>query len=521
MLDFLIRDARIVDGTGNPWYRGDAAVQDGRIAAIGRLAGEAAARVVEADGRVLCPGFVDAHVHGDTLLLGDPAMEAAVRQGVTTFIIGQDGIGFAPASEPTMTYMRDYFAALNGFYDLGFEWRTVGEYLARFENRTAINAAFLIPHGCLRCEAMGLEERPPTDAETAKMQQLADQGMAEGAVGFSTGLDYIPCAYAETQELIDVARAVAPWGGIYVTHQRSYGARVAEAVEESLTIGEQGGVAVHISHYNGPADVLLPLIDAARQRGADVTYDTYPYLAGCTILGMVALPRAMQEGGIPATVARLQQPDTRRELAEWLRTTTCPLEDFRIAAVFRPENKRFEGLAPAEAARVAGKSVPDFICDLLASENMAVAAVVHDARRRGEGDLQRIMLHPAHMAGSDGIYTGGKPHPRGWGTFARYLGVYCRQEGVFSLEEAVRHLSTHAARRHHLRDRGLLWPGFAADLVLFDPEQIRDRATYEESRLPAEGVTHVWVNGRLVLDDGGMTGDTPGGALKPGLRRRD
>jgi N-acyl-D-amino-acid deacylase len=278
-------------------------------------------------------------------------------------------------------------------------------------------------------------------------------------------------------------------------------------------------VAVHISHYNGPADVLLPLIDDGRQRGADVTYDTYPYLAGCTIMGMVCLPRAMQDGGISATVERLGRPETRRALAEWLPSLAYPLEDLRIAAVFRPENKRFEGLSPAEAASAAGKSIADFLCDLLASENMAVSVVAHDTRRRDETDLRRIMAHPAHMAGSDGIYTGGKPHPRGWGTFARYLGVYCRQEGVFTLEEAVRHLSAHAARRHHLRDRGHIWPGFAADLVLFDPDRVIDRATYQEGRLPAEGISHVWVNGRLVLDEGRLTGDTPGRALKPGLRR--
>lgn len=514
MLDFLIRNARIVDGTGSPWYLGDVGVAGGRIAAIGRLSGERAARVIEADGRALCPGFVDAHVHGDTVLLGDPAMEAAVRQGVTTFVIGQDGIGFAPASEPTMTYMRDYFAALNGFYDLGYDWRSVADYLDRFDDRTAINAAFLIPHGCLRCEAVGLDERPPTDAELARMQALADEGMREGAVGFSTGLDYIPCLYADTEELIAVARAVAPYGGIYVTHQRSYGEGVAAAVAETVAIGERGGVGVHISHYGGPADVLLPLIDAARARGADVTYDSYPYLAGCTIMGMVCLPGAMQQGGIPVTLERLREPATRRELARWLERPRYPLEDMRIAAVFRPENKRFEGLSPIDAARLAGQETADFLCDLLIAENMAVSLVVHDARRRGEEDLRRIMAHPAHMAGSDGIYTGGRPHPRGWGTFARYLGVYTREQGVYTLEEAVLHLAAHAARRHGLRDRGLLVPGFAADLVLFDPETVTDRSTYEDGRACATGVSHVWMNGRLVLDDARLTGATPGRALR-------
>jgi N-acyl-D-amino-acid deacylase len=512
--DYLIQDAKVVDGTGSPWYRADVAIQDGRIVAIGRLRGESTARTIEADGFVLCPGFVDAHVHGDAVMLGDPAMEAAVRQGVTTFIIGQDGIGFAPASERTMTYMRDYFAALNGFYDLGYDWTSVAQYLERFDDRTAINAAFLVPHGCLRCEAMGLEDRDPTDREIAKMQQLADQAMAEGAIGFSTGLDYIPCHYAGTEELIRVAQAVAPWGGIYVTHQRSYAERIREAVEETVRIGREGGIAAHISHYSGPADLVLSLIDEARDRGADLTFDTYPYLAGCTIMGMVCLPAALQEGGIPATVARLRDPRTRAKLAEWMKEPPYPFEALRIAAVFRPENKEYEGLAPAAAARSAGKSLVDFLCDLLISENMAVSVVAHSLNRRSETDLRRIVTHPAHMAGSDGIYTGGRPHPRGWGTFARYLGLYCREEGTYTLEEAVRHLSSHAARRHLLHDRGHVWPGFAADLVLFDPERITDWATYEDSRRMAEGVRYVWVNGRLVLDDERLTGDTPGRALR-------
>ncbi len=511
MLDLLFKNARVLDGTGNPWFYADVAVQGDRIVGVGKL--DAPARqVIDVGEKFLAPGFIDAHVHTDVVLLADPQHEAGLRQGITTHIIGQDGISFAPAGPQTMDYMRSYFAAINTLPDIGWDWSSVAEYLARFDGTTAINVAYLIPHGNLRIEALGLENRLPTRDEMAHMQRLAAQAMREGAIGYSTGLDYIPCPYSDTQELVDLGKAVAPWGGVFVTHMRSYGDNVAAAVEETLTVGREAGIPVHISHYNGPADVLLPLIDEGRRRGIDVTYDTYCYLAGCTILAMTALPQWVQLGGVGPTVERLRQPSIREQLRPWIEAPERRLDMLQMTWV--PGHPDEEGLRVTEAATRAGLTPTDFVCDRLAESNMQVCAIAHHAGLRTEQDMVRILQHSAHMAGSDGIYSGSRPHPRGWGCFARYLAYHTRQRGDYTWEEAVRHMTSHAARRYYLTDRGQVHDGFAADLVVFDPDKVQDHAWYDNGAQFATGVEHVVVNGRLELFEGEVTGRLAGRALR-------
>ncbi|MSP13370.1 MAG: D-aminoacylase [Chloroflexi bacterium] len=515
MFDLLFKNARILDGTGNPWFWGDVAVKDDKIVAVGKLENLDAATTIDVKGKFLAPGFIDAHVHTDIPLLADPQFEACLRQGITTTIIGQDGISLAPASPATMEYMRAYFAAINTNPDIGWDWSTVAEFLSLYDNRVAINVAYLIPHGNLRMEAMGLANRLPSPAEMAHMQRLAAQGMREGAIGFSTGLDYIPCPYSDTQELVDIGKAVSPWNGVFVTHMRNYGDKVAEAVEETLTVGREAKIPVHISHYNGRADILLPLIDDGRRRGIDVTYDTYCYLAGCTILAMVALPQWVQSDGPQVTVIRLRQPAVREKIREWIErptNTKVGMQNLQLTNV--PGHPEEEGMRVTAAAERAGLSTVDYICDRLAETKMEVCALAHHTGLRSEEDMVRIMQHPAHMAGSDGIYSGSKPHPRGFGTFARYLAYHTRQRGDYSWEEAVRHMTWHAARRFYLHDRGLIHEGFAADIVVFDPDRIQDKATYENGHQYAEGVEHVVVNGKLELQDGEVTGILAGKALR-------
>jgi N-acyl-D-amino-acid deacylase len=518
MFDVIIRNARIVDGSGNPWFRGALAIEAGRVAAVGQIAENAETReTIDAGDQVVCPGFIDSHVHADLVLFAEPDFPGGVHQGVTTVIIGQDGVSYAPGSPSTQAFYRAYFGALNGNpKDVG-EWRTVGEYLAQFDRRSAANAAYLVPHGNVRIEVMGLAERAPTADELKQMQAIVAQGMADGAIGVSTGLDYIPCNYSDTQELIEVCRPAGEAGGVYVTHQRSYGAKVVEATHESTAIGHEAKMAVHISHYNGFADTLLPLIEEGREQGVDVTFDTYPYLAGCTILSMVCLPRWVQVGGIEAAVERLRKPDVRTELRPWLEAQERGWDNLVMAAVNLPEHKPLEGQTIPQAAKSAGQNIPDFVCDLLVKENMEVAVIAFAGTGgRTESDMRRIMQHPAHMAGSDGIYTGGKPHPRGYGTFARYLSEYVREQKVLRLEEAIRHMTSAPAARFNLKDRGLLRAGFAADVVVFDPRNIRDRATYADGKQMATGVSHVFVNGEAVLKHGKSTGAHPGRGLKRG-----
>jgi N-acyl-D-amino-acid deacylase len=514
MFHILITGGRIVDGSGTPWVREDVGIRGDRIAAVGRLAQAEARTRIDATGKVVAPGFIDAHVHGDLMLLAEPYHEPAIRQGVTTYLIGQDGVAMAPASPPTLDYMRRYTAGFSGNPDLPLHWSSVADYLACFDRRCALNVACLIPNGNVRMEVLGLATRAPTADELTRMRGIVHEGMEQGAVGLSTGLDYIPSRYARTEELIALCTEIAPFGGVYVTHMRRYDTEgLSGSMDEVYRIGREAGVAVHISHFNSQAEPALAKVDAGRTDGVDVTYDLYCYLAGSSILGMVALPPWVQEGGVDPTIARLREPGTRTRLHDWFARPRIPLETVRLSYVAAPEHRHYEGQTLEKAARAAKQEPGEFVCDLLIASGLAVGCVVPHANRTKE-DMCRMIQHPAMMAGSDGIFTGRYPHPRGHGCFARYLGHHVREERTWTLEAAVQHLSAHTARRFGLRDRGMLRAGLAADVVVFDPETIADRSTYDDGRQLAVGVEHVLVNGELVLHHGQRTAALPGRALK-------
>jgi N-acyl-D-amino-acid deacylase len=517
--DLLIKGGKVIDGSGGPPFRADVGIVDTMIADVGRLDTAASARTLDATGLFITPGFIDAHVHGDAVLLADPVHLPALKQGVTTYIIGQDGTSFAPASPRTMDYMRRYSAGFNANPEgVDYTWNTVDEYLARFDRNVAINVAYLIPNGNVRMEVMGLDPRPATADEIKAMRRLIRQGMDSGAVGLSSGLDYIPSRYADGAELAELCKEIAPDGGIYVTHMRAYGADAKVGMDEVYQITRDSGVASHVSHYNGPASLLLPLMDRGLAMDLDLTFDTYPYTAGSTILGMVALPPWVQEGGIEATVERLGDPSIRKRLdADWFsKPTPYPLDTTTVAMVSNPDWRWAEGLTVVAAAERAGLAPGHFVCEILRASDMAVGIVGFRPGDRTVDDVRAILRHPAHMAGSDGIFGGGFPHPRGWGAFARYLGHHTRELGDYTWAEAVTHLATHAARRYRLTDRGLVRPGFIADLAIFDPETIADRSTYAAGRTLAVGMKHVLVNGTLALLDGEATGATPGRAIRRG-----
>lgn len=515
MYDILIQNGRVVDGSGLPWFQADLAITGDRIAAVGRLTGARARLCIDATGKIVCPGFIDAHVHGDLVLLADPIHEAGVRQGVTTHIVGQDGVAFALGSPDTQAYMRQYTAGFNGnFPTPGHQWQTVAEYLAQFDGRCSINVCTLIPNGNVRMEVMGLDPRKPTGDELHQMRAIIREGMEQGAVGLSSGLDYIPSLYADEDELTELCREIAPYGGVYVTHMRGYTEQKAPgALQEVFSIGKRAGCAVHVSHFNCLADQTLPLLEAARQDGVDVTFDLYCYLYGSTIVAMITLPPEVLEGGIPATLNRLKDPKVRTELVGAFAHPRFPIETMRLASLPHPDWQRYEGLTLPQAAADRGQSLVDFTCDLLIATNLAAGCVVRHFLARQESDIRRLMRHPLMMAGSDGIYIGGKPHPRGTGCFARYLGHHVRS-GDWSLEEAVMKCSYHAARRFGLTDRGLIREGLVADIVVFDPTTIADRSTYEDGKALAVGVEHVLVNGVPVLLKGERTSARPGRGLK-------
>jgi N-acyl-D-amino-acid deacylase len=520
MFDLLITGGWIVDGSGNIRYRGDVGVAGERIVAIGNLGGQPARRTIAADGLVVCPGFVDMHSHSDILWLAQPDALGKVRQGVTTELIGQDGISYAPVSPQNMPFWREYLAGIDGdFANVDWAWSSVAEYLDRFDRGASVNVAYLIPHGAVRMEVMGLESRLATDAELEQMAALTARGMAEGAWGFSTGLFYIPAVYADTRELIACCRPVGEHRGVFVTHMRDYTTRLAEAFEETCVVSLESGAKAHISHYNTRQEVGVPLLDAARRRGVDLTYDTYPYLAGCTLLGCV-LPLWVQEGTVGAAVERMRRPENRQRLSAELAGDehAFRMQNIYIAGVNQPANRRYEGLNVSGAAQLAGQNLGDFLGELLVSERFAIPVVARHTFRTEE-DMVALLKRREQIVGSDGVMLGGHPHPRGYGAFARILGVYVREKPALELEEAVRKMTWAPAGRIGLTDRGLLLPGWQADITMFDPERVIDRSTYEQGNLPPEGIEYVIVNGQVVIDAGQHNGARPGRALRRGQSR--
>ena len=527
MLDILFQGGRVIDGAGNPWFEADVAVKDGRIVAVGRV-DEPAARQIDASGLVVCPGFIDMHTHSDLQLLVNPAHQAKVHQGVTLDVIGQDGLSFAPVNDDTLAKLRLQLSAWNddppGF-DWG--WRTVAEYLDRFDRGVGINVAYLVPHGTVRMLAMGLDDRPPTDAELAEMKRLVREGLEQGAVGLSTGLTYAPAMYATDDELVELCSVMRETGGFYTPHHRNYGSTAIEAYRDCIEIVRRADVPLHYAHAHlgfpcnkRKAPELLAMIDQARADGIDVTLDTYPYLAGSTYLHAY-LPGWVASGGPEATIARLRDPELRERIRVEIEDIGSdgghgvPIDwtAHVVSGVRKPENARWVGKSVAEGAAEAGSQPIDFYCELIADDELGASLVSHVGN---EENVRLVMQHPAHMAGSDGILVGERPHPRAWGTFPRYLGVYVRELGVLTWEQAIRKMTSLPAQRLGFHDRGLVRPGMAADLVCFDPETVRDTATYEEPKQIPAGIPYVAVNGRLVVDGGHHTGDLPGRALRRG-----
>lgn len=510
--DWVIRNGWIVDGSGKPGFRGEVAVRGDRIVGAGILDGVRGEREVDAAGRVVCPGFVDAHIHTDLRLLDDRDQKSSLAQGVTAHVIGQDGTSYAPASAAAQRRFRDYFAAVNGDPDVMVRWESVAGYLDAVDG-AAVNVAYLAPHGTIRFNWLGDSARAPTLQELAGMKSDVAQAMADGAVGLSTGLEYLPGSHAATDELVQVCEPVAEAGGVYVTHMRSYQpAFVAQAFREVLEIGRRARLPVHISHLNGTAEMLVPLLDEARRAGDDVTFETYPYLAGCTILGGIALPDWVKAASVDEAIVRLRDPHTRARLGDWFESPVYPWKCLQITSAESPGDHELEGMRIPEAARARGQNIGDFVCDLLIRARFRVAAIVHHTTRT-EADMIQLMQRPEHMGGSDGIYTGSRPHPRGYGSFARFL-EYARDHRVLPVEAMVRHLTGSPAARFQMRERGRVEAGSLADLLVFDLKRIRAEATYEDGAKLASGMDWVFVNGEPTVAEGKFTGAHAGRAVR-------
>ncbi|MFI1398393.1 amidohydrolase family protein [Streptomyces sp. NPDC020681] len=519
-MDLVIRDARVIDGSGGPAYRADVGLDGGRIAAIRRQGAPAlsARRTLDAHGLALSPGFIDMHAHSDLALLRDPDHSAKAAQGVTLEVLGQDGLSYAPADDRTLAEVRRSITGWNGDgSDIDFDWRTVGEYLDRLDRQgIAVNAAYLVPQGTVRMLAVGWDDRPATDAELRRMKQLVAEGLEQGAVGMSSGLTYTPGMYANDSELTELCRVVARYDGYYCPHHRSYGAGALQAYEEMVQVTHEAGCALHLAHATmnfgvnkGRAPDLLALLDKALAEGADISLDTYPYTPGCTTL-VAVLPSWASEGGPEAVLTRLQDDATAERIRhhlEELGSDGChgvPIEwdTIEISGVSEPGLTSYVGSTIEQSATIRGE-VPWITARRLLIEDRLGSTILQHVGH--EENVRAIMRHRVHTGGSDGILQGLKPHPRAYGTFPQYLGRYARELGILSLEETVAHLTSRPAARLRLTDRGLVREGYRADLVLFDPDTVAAGSTFETPRTLPVGIPHVLIDGRFVIEDGVRT----------------
>jgi N-acyl-D-amino-acid deacylase len=526
--DLLIVNAHILDGSGSPWYEGSVAIKDGRIVDIGRIGSVSAKRTIDANGLVVAPGFIDMHSHSDYTLLVDGRAESKIRQGVTTEIIGEHWSA-GPVLGPAIPDVDKELASLG----LQRTWSTLGEYLATLQKHgMAVNIASYVGGGQVRLDVMGNVNRPPTAAELNQMESLVDQAMRDGAIGLSTGLIYPPNSFATTEELIELAKVAAKYGGIYTSHIRDEGDQEGEALREAMQIGRQAGLPVHILHIKvagqqnwGKMAEVVAQIQSARDHGLDITADQYPYIAGMTGL-QLSLPPKYLEGSHQQVVARLADAKAREEIRQLIATGVPGWENHvqgtggwhgvMLAAVLKAENKQYEGRRMDEVAKMMGKDPVDALCDLLASEETFPYAIYF---AMDEADVRTAMQQPWVGFGSDGMAVNpemkfmSKPHPRFYGTFPRVLGVYVREQRVLSLPDAVRKMTSLPAQILGLTDRGSLRRGMAADITIFDPEKVSDTATFASPTQYPVGIPYVIVNGVVVIDQGSHSGALPGHVL--------
>jgi len=482
--------------------------------------------VIDASDRIVAPGFIDLHSHSGLWLLAEPRHEAKVRQGVTTEVIGVDGLSYAPILEPDrLAELVEMNAGLDGHPDIAFDWDTTATYLARFDGRVGVNVAFVVGNSALRLSTVGWDDREPTAAELGSMRSILREAMEEGAYGLSSGLDYPPGAYASTAELAEQAGEAARLGGFYHTHVRyPLGDRFLDPFREAIEIGRRGGAPAHLTHFYhratfpGTPEQMLGLVDDARSEGLDVTFDAYPYEWASTRL-LITVPTWVQAGGPTATRERLADPAVRARIRDELEgrgvlyAGAGGIADIRLGAFRNPRNLHCEGRTLGDVCAEEERDLVDTLCDLLLDEGLCLNQVTPGPHLDG---IRRFYRHPVAMVGTDSTFIGAKPSPRTYGSYPRILGQFVRDEAILGLEEAVSKMTALPAARLGLRDRGLIADGLVADVVVFDPATVRSNATYDEPRRFPDGIEQVLVDGVMVLDDGRHTGATPGRALRRG-----
>lgn len=538
--DVLIRNGKVVDGSGNPWIYADVGVIGDRIAFIGK-AGEAvkAKQTIDASGLIVAPGFIDMLGQSELKLLIDKQAVSKITQGITTEITGE-GDSVAPQNDRTIAEMKDFLT----HYKLTVDWRSLDEYFRRVEKQgSAINIGTYVGAAQVRNIVIGQANRPPTAAELRQMQELVEDAMFEGAMGISSSLIYAPGSFASTEELIELSKVAAKHGGIYATHMRNEGDTQMQALEETFRIGREAGIPVEIFHLKmsgkqnwGRMKEVVEAIEKARTSGVDVVADQYPYIASQTSLG-AAIPAKYHEGGVDAFIARLKDPAQRAAIYKELesppagttenmwRGTGGP-QGILVVGVLNPELKKYEGKNIAQIAQMQNKDPFDALAELIIADHDNVSAVYF---AMNEDDVKLAMRQPWVSINTDvgavnpvGPLGEQKVHPRAYGTFPRILGKYVREEGVLKLEEAIRKFTSLPAQRMKLHNRGQLRPDYFADITIFNPQTVRDVATFEDPNRTSQGIEYVLVNGVVEIDKGRITGELAGRPLRgPGYLGRD
>jgi N-acyl-D-amino-acid deacylase len=529
--DIVIQGGRIIDGTGNPWYMGDIAITDGRIVAAGKIPGGIARRVIDAKGMVVSPGFIDMLGQSETALLIDNRSVSKLAQGITSEITGEGG-SIAPQNALTIAAAQP---ALDP-YHLKIDWSTLDQYWQRLAKKgTPINIGTYVGAAQVREAVLGDVNRAPTAEELEKMKALVEQAMQQGALGISTALIYPPGHYAKTEELIELAKVAARYGGIYATHMRSEGQNEVAAVREALRIGEEAHIPVEIFHLKvsgksraGKMIEIVRMIQQARDRGQDVTADMYPYLAGATALAS-SLPPWVADGGMDKLLERLRDPAVRQRIKTEMSATgertwenlyldSGGAPGVMVASVVNPELKQYTGKTVAEIAQAQKKDPLDALMDFVLADKGLSGALYFIA---SEEDLQTGLRQPwtsigldANELSLDGPLFEPHTHPRSFGSMPRFLGHYVRDLQLMPLEQAVRKITSLPAQREHLVGRGLIKEGFFADITIFDPDSIIDKATYTQPAQLAEGVKYVIVNGQVAFENSKATGAMAGKPLK-------
>ena len=524
MFDLLIAGGTIVDGSGGSGYRADVGISADHIEAIGDLSEAGARRVINATGMAVSPGFIDAHAHSDGALLVDPQHPQGIRQGITTEILGQDGLSYAPLSPNNYRTYSRYLAGILGEPPGDLDMSSVASFRSHYHEKTAVNTAYLVAHGAVRLETVGFRDAPLVGEALKRAQRLVREGIEQGAVGFATGMSYHPNAWSDTDEMVALCKSTHEAGGVYVTHLRDVNTDRGFAgggIPEALEIGRRSGVAVHFSHTRtqehnaGKVAELLELIDSAKAE-VDTTLDIYPYPSGssfCTAM----LPSYAHDGGPDAIIERLKDPSERKKMTEAMDTKrTEMLRDAVLS--YAGKSTSLEGRPMGLIAGQMGLPLAEALFELLLQEDLAVGFWMTPpadikAWQQVSRDELELLSRPDYMVGSDSIPVGGVPHPRAYGTFPRFLGRLRRQFGVLTLEQMVQRMTDNPARRFGLTHRGLIKKGHFADVVVFDSLRIMDNATYDDPRQYPSGIPFVIVNGQVAVDNERCTGVLAGQAV--------